>query len=170
MTDCVRENGIKLSNSKYDFETLNRRKPNKMKKDLHDKKIKLYSNDANDITKQNGLGGKINTIMQTALFYVTKLLPIDVAMENIKKSIIKSYSRKGQKLVDSNLRAIENIQDKIQTIDTTKLELKDTPVCKVNQSEYYEEIIVPTSNQERNDIPVSKFYAIGHMPTDTDTF
>lgn len=170
LTDCLKENGIMLLNSQYDFETLNRRMPNKMKKDLIDKNIKLYSIDANDIARQNGLGGKINTIMQTALFYVTKLLPVDVAMENIKKSIVKSYSRKGQKLVDSNLKAIENIQDMISKIDTTKFELKETPVCKVNQSEYYEEIIVPTSNQEGNDIPVSKFDASGHMPTDTAKF
>lgn len=170
ITECLKENGILLINSSYDFETLDKIMPNKMKEDLANKNIKMYSIDANHIAIENGLGGKINTIMQTALFYVSKLLPKDVAMNNIKSSIVKSYSKKGQKIVDANLKAIGGVEAHVQSINPKRFTLKQTPVCKVRQSDYYEDIIVPTSNQEGDEIPVSRFEANGHMPTDTAKF
>ncbi len=170
ITECLKDNGILLLNSNYDFETLDKIMPNKMKEDLNTKNIRLYSIDANHIAHDCGLGGKINTIMQTALFYVSKLLPFDVAMNNIKSSIVKTYSKKGQKIVDANLKAINGIESKITNINPKRFTLKSTPVCKVRQSEYYENIIVPTSNQEGDNIPVSSFDVAGHMPTDTSKF
>ena len=170
ITECLKPNSIFLINSPYDFDTLDKKMPYKMKKDIREKNIKLYSIDAIKIAHENGLGAKINTIMMTAMFYVTKLLPEDVAMNNIRSSIVKSYSRKGEKIVQANLSAIENIADKITLIDSNKFNLKETLVCKVHQSDYYEEIIVPTSNQEGDTIPVGKFTENGSMPTDTTKF
>mgnify|MGYP005777251897 FL=1 len=170
LTDCLKQNGTMLINSNYTFELLDKKMPNKMKQDLIDKHIKLYSIDANEIAHANGLGGKINTIMQTAMFYISKILPEEVAMKNIKSSIVKTYSKKGDKIVKANLSAIENIKDKIQQIDCTKFTLNDALVCKVRQSDYYEDVIVPTSNQEGDEIPVSKFTPDGRMPTDTAKF
>ena len=170
LTDCLKDNGTMLINSNYSFEMLDKKMPNKMKMDLIEKHIKLYSIDANEIAHASGLGGKINTIMQTAMFYISKILPEDVAMKNIQSSIIKTYSKKGDKIVKANLTAIENIQDKIQKIDCTRFTLNDALVCKVRQSDYYEDVIVPTSNQEGDEIPVSKFSEDGRMPTDTAKF
>ncbi len=170
LTDCLKDNGTMLINSNYSFEMLDKKMPNKMKIDLIEKHIKLYSIDANEIAHASGLGGKINTIMQTAMFYISKILPEDVAMKNIQSSIIKTYSKKGDKIVKANLSAIENIQDKIQKIDCTRFTLNDALVCKVRQSDYYEDVIVPTSNQEGDEIPVSKFSEDGRMPTDTAKF
>ncbi len=170
LTDCLKDNGTMLINSNYSFELLNKKMPNKMKTDLIQKHIKLYSIDANEIARANGLGGKINTIMQTAMFYISKILPENVAMENIKSSIIKTYSKKGDKIVKANLSAIENILEKIEKIDCTRFTLNDALVCKVQQSEYYEDVIVPSSNQEGDEIPVSKFGEDGRMPTDTAKF
>ena len=170
LTDCLKDNGTMLINSNYSFEMLDKKMPNKMKMDLIEKHIKLYSIDANEIAHASGLGGKINTIMQTAMFHISKILPEDVAMKNIQSSIIKTYSKKGDKIVKANLTAIENIQDKIQKIDCTRFTLNDALVCKVRQSDYYEDVIVPTSNQEGDEIPVSKFSEDGRMPTDTAKF
>ena len=170
MTACLNKNGIMILNSHYDFETLNKIMPNKMKHDIVEKNIKLYTVDANEIAKKYGLGAKINTVMQTILFKVSDLLPFDTAMNEIKNAIVKSYMKKGQKIVDANLNAIKEAEDKCELVYTSKLTLNETPVCKVMQSDYYEEIIVPTSNQEGNDIPVSKFDERGRMPTDTTKF
>ena len=170
LTDCLKDNGTMLINSNYSFELLNKKMPNKMKTDLIQKHIKLYSIDANEIAHASGLGGKINTIMQTAMFYISKILPENVAMENIKSSIIKTYSKKGDKIVKANLSAIENILEKIEKIDCTRFTLNDALVCKVQQSDYYEDVIVPSSNQEGDEIPVSKFSEDGRMPTDTAKF
>lgn len=167
LTECLKPNGTMLINSYYDEEKLSKIMPNKMKTDIVKKHISVYSVDASKIAKENGLGGKINTVMQTALFNITKIIPFDVAYENIKSSIIKTYSKKGQDIVDKNLKAISSATSDIKKIDTTKLALKEIDVCRVRQSDYYEDIIVPTSNQEGDEIPVSKFAADGKMPTDT---
>ena len=87
VTDCLKKNGVLLLNTTYDFEELNRVMPNKMKGELIDKNISVYCLDANSIAFKHGLGGKINTIMQTATFYVSKLLPFEKAFANIKNSI-----------------------------------------------------------------------------------
>lgn len=170
MTDCLKPNGVMLLNCPYDKTTLNKIMPNKMKQDIISKNIELFVVDALKVASQNGLGGKINTVMQTAMFYVSKLLPFDLALANIKRSIEKTYSRKGQKVVDSNLKAVDQAVENIVQIDTSTFDVGTNLTCKVPQSEYYENIIVPTSNQQGNDIPVSKFDLSGRMPTDTSKF
>ena len=170
ITECLKPNGTIIINSGYDDETLNKVMPNKMKTDIVRKNAKVYVIDANKIAMENKLGAKINTIMQTAMFKVANLLPTDVAMKNIKNSIVKTYSRKGQEIVDCNLNAVEKANENIRQIDTLKFVIQDVPACKVRQSEYYEEIIVPTSNQEGDKIPVSKLDEYGRMPTDTTKF
>jgi len=170
LTDCLKQNGTIIFNTGYSIQDLNKVMPNKMKSDIVRKNIKMFVIDANKIAMENGLGSKINTVMQTAMFKISNLLPFDVAMQNIKNSIVKTYSRKGQAIVDSNLKAIEKANENIVEIDTKQLVLQEVPVCKVKQSEYYEEIIVPTSNQEGDTIPVSKMDSYGRMPTDTTKF
>lgn len=170
ITDCLKQSGTLLVNCNLTAAELNKILPIKLKEDIKNKHIKLYVIDANKIAKENGLGGKINTIMQTALFKVTKIIPFDVALKNIRHAIETTYMKKGQSIVDSNLKAIENISDKIAEIDTRELTLNEALTCHVRQSDYYEEIIAPTANQEGNYIPVSKFNADGRMPTDTSKF
>ncbi|MBQ9795416.1 MAG: pyruvate:ferredoxin (flavodoxin) oxidoreductase [Clostridia bacterium] len=170
ITGCLKNNGILLINSGYDFETLNKIMPNKLKQDLKFKHISVYVIDADKIANKNGLKGKINTIMQTALFKVSKLLPFDVSVNNIKSTIEKTYARKGNKIVEANLKAIENIEDEILKIDATKFTIKEVQTCRIPNCEYYENIILPTATLEGNNIPVSKFNDEGHMPTDTSKF
>ena len=170
MTECLKPNGTMLVNTDYDFETLNKIIPIKMKQDLKFKNIALYTIKADEIANNFGLKGKINTIMQTALFKISKLLPMDVAIKDIKNLIEKTYANKGQKVVDSNLIAVENVQDKINKIDASKFAIKQNECCCVAQDEYYETIIKQTATLEGNDIPVSKFQLDGKMPTDTSKF
>ena len=170
ITECLKKDGVIILNTGYDLQTLNKIMPNKMKTDIVKKNIKVYIIDANKIAMENGLGLKINTIMQTALFKISNLLPFDVAIKNIKNSVVKTYSKKGQSIVDSNLKAIDKACENIIEIDTKQFIIQDVPACKVKQCEYYEEIIVPTSNQEGDTIPVSKFDDYGRMPTDTSKF
>ncbi|MBQ8615410.1 MAG: 4Fe-4S dicluster domain-containing protein, partial [Clostridia bacterium] len=130
----------------------------------------VYTIDADKIANENGLKGKINTIMQTALFKISKLLPFDVAIKDIKSTIEKTYAKKGTKVVQANLKAIEHAEEKITKIDSLLFTTKVVDVCRISGSEYYEKIILPTSKQEGNNIPVSQFTSDGHMPTDTSKF
>ena len=101
------DNNTLIINTNYDEEILNEIMPQKMKVDINLKNISVYLIDADKIAAENGLKGKINTIMQTALFKVSKLLPFDVAYEGIKKTIEKAYSKKGCGAVESNLKVFD---------------------------------------------------------------
>lgn len=170
ITDCLRAGGILIINTGLDDANINKIMPDKMKDDILKGKIKVYAVDANKIAKENNLGGKINTIMQTALFKLSNLLDFEKAISNIKNSIVKSYSKKGQQIVDNNIKAVDSAFDAIREVSSSKLKLKNVASCKVEQSEYYEKIIVPTANQEGDKIPVSEFEISGRMPTDTAKF
>ena len=170
ITDCLKPNGIMLLNSGLTIDKLNDIMPNKMKLDLQSKHISLYTIDANKIASKFNLGGKINTIMQTALFYVTNLIPFNEALNSIKQMIEKSYSKKGQTLLNANLKAVENVAKAVKKLDIKKLTQKPSPVLANNTNEFYKQIIVPTSEQNGNNIPVSKFNANGQMPTNTSHF
>ncbi len=170
ITDCLANNGIMLINCGMDEVRLNDIMPNKMKRDIKQKNITVYTIDANKIAAANQLFGKINTIMQTALFNVTNLIPFDVAFKQIKLMIEKSYGKKGEALLNANYKAIENIQTKIIKIDCQKF-VETTQTSTASEvSDYYKDIILPTSTQSGNEIAVSKFDPSGHMPTNTSKF
>ncbi len=170
ITDCLNQNGIMLLNSGLSVKKLNEIMPNKMKRDIKEKHISLFTIDANKIATQNHLGGKINTIMQTALFSVKKLIPFERAFKSIKSMIEKSYGKKGKALLEANYKAIENIEEKISKIDTKRL-TQTSPNSQLKENdEYFNKIILPTSVQDGNKIPVSVFDESGHMPTDTAKF
>ncbi len=170
ITDCLTQNGIMLLNCGMDEARLSEIMPDKMKQDLVEKHISLYTIDANKIASEHHLGGKINTIMQTAMFKVTNLLPFDVALKSIKEMIEKAYGKKGQAILQANFAAIENVADKIHKIDIKKLTPTTQQKTEHETSEYYNKIIVPTSTQAGNKIAVSELDINGHMPTDTAKF
>ncbi len=171
ITDCLKRNGTLIVNTNYDEQILNQIMPQKMKVDINLKNISVYLIYADKIAADYGLKGKINTIMQTALFKITNLLPFDVAYKNIKSTIEKTYSKKGTTVVQANLKAIENVAGNIIKFDTSKLTISNDVdcACSVND-EFYNQIIKPTANLEGNEIPVSKFAQDGHMPTNTSKF
>jgi len=167
LTACLKQNGTIIFNTEYDINKLNEIMPDKMKADLVSKNIKAYTINAYDIALKAGLGGKINTIMQCAMFKVSNLIPYDIAIKNIEETITKTYAKKGTKIVNANLKAIKNIEDKIISLDCTKLVLKEKLEIRIKQNKFYEEIIHQTSKQKGDEIPVSRFEETGRMPTDT---
>ncbi|MBO5954967.1 MAG: pyruvate:ferredoxin (flavodoxin) oxidoreductase [Clostridia bacterium] len=171
ITDCLKQNGTLIINTNFDEQILNEIMPQKMKVDINLKNISVYLIDADKIANEHGLKGKVNTIMQTAMFEITKLLPKDVAIQNIKSSIEKTYSRKGSEVVKANLTAVEVVESKIGKLDKTKITISNAKTCGCSVGdEYYENIIKPTASLDGNNIPVSKFNCAGQMPTNTSKF
>ena len=171
ITDCLKQNGTLIINTKYDDQTLNEIMSQKMKVDINLKNISVYLIDANKIANEFGLKGKINTIMQTALFKITKLLPYDVALKNIKSTIEKTYSKKGIKVVQANLKAVDKTEENIIRINSGGFTISNNVdfIPSIDDA-YYNQIIKPTSSLDGNEIPVSKFSCDGHMPTNTSKF
>ena len=165
MTNCLKENGIFLINTSLNQKQLNDVMPNRMKDDIKNKNLKVYTIDANKIAKENNLHAKINTIMQTALFKVADFLDFNKALEKIKNSIIISYSKKGDEIVNNNLNAIMQVEGNILEIKKF-IKTKDRLEANTSNLAYYHEVIKPINNSEGNDIPTSKLLGTG-MPTGT---
>ncbi|MDR2902243.1 MAG: pyruvate:ferredoxin (flavodoxin) oxidoreductase [Lactobacillales bacterium] len=81
--------------------------PIEMQQEIIDKNIKLYAIDAVGVAEATGMGRRINTIMQTCFFAISGVLPKDDAIAKIKQSIEKTYARKGQEIVDANIKAVD---------------------------------------------------------------
>ena len=81
--------------------------PQEVQKDILEKKLKFYIINANEVAHKTGMGGRINTIMQTAFFAISGILPRDEAIKQIKHSIEKTYSKRGEAVVKQNFDAVD---------------------------------------------------------------
>nr|MBP9921133.1 pyruvate:ferredoxin (flavodoxin) oxidoreductase [Proteiniclasticum sp.] len=107
MTKNLKENGTFLLNCAWTAEDLNTHLPAKMKQDIAKKNINLYIVDAQSIATEIGLGTRINMIMQSAFFKLANIIPVEDAMTYLKKSVVDSYGKKGEKIVNMNYEAID---------------------------------------------------------------
>lgn len=166
MTDCLKGGGKFVVNCSYDESELDEILPNHIKADIQNKHLEVYTIDAGRIAKENGLGGKINTIMQTCLFKVMNNMSFKVAVNKIKNGIVASYSKKGDEIVASNLKAVDSAINQLKKIKTDNFTIKAV-APRIADDDYYEDIIRPIERQEGDYIAVSKFAPDGKMPIGT---
>ena len=143
------------------MEELDARLPGKMKRDLARKHAQFYTIDAVKLAVQVGLGpNRTNSILQAAFFALTKVIPLDVAVEDMKKNNYNSYFKKaGQKIVDMNNAAVD-----VGVSAAVKVEIPeawanaaDTPEPEVNATPFVKEIVLPMTHEKGNQLPVSVF-------------
>ncbi len=103
----IKENGTFLMNSPWDAETTKNNLPDFIKETLAKQNISFYTIDASKIANEIGLGNRTNTILQSAFFKIADIIPYDKAIEQMKKFIVKSYGRKGDKVVNMNYAAVD---------------------------------------------------------------
>ncbi len=149
-----------LLNCSWNKEELEERLPKEMKKYIHDHNIKFYTIDATGIAKEIGLGNRINTVLQAAFFKLANIIPIEEAVAHMKKMIYKSYSKKGDKILNMNYAAVDKgveglVEIKIpsswgNTIKEDKFESVELP-------DYIKNILIPINAQEGDKLPVSIF-------------
>ncbi len=144
-----------------------------VQKAIIDKKLEFYVIDANEIATELGLGGRINTIMQTGFFILGGVLPKEEAIEAIKKSIKKTYGRRGEKVVKMNEAAVDATEANLHKIEvpaepTSKLHM--IPPVPEDSPEYVREVIGKQIARDGNDIPVSAFAPDGSFPTGTTKY
>ena len=103
----AKDGAVFLLNAPFKAEEVWDHLPVEVQDEIIKKHLKLYSIDAVEVAKQTGMGRRINTIMQTCYFALSGVLPRDEAIKAIKKSIEKTYMKKGQALVDKNFAAVD---------------------------------------------------------------
>ena len=96
-----------LLNSLYSKDEVWGTLPQEVQQTIIDKKLRFYVIDAYEVAHRTGMGGRINTIMQTCFFAISGVLPRDLAIKEIKKSIKKTYSKRGEAVVQKNYEAVD---------------------------------------------------------------
>ena len=180
MVEDLKEGGSFLLNCPWDVEELDKRLPGKMKKIIADKKINLYTIDGIKIGKEIGLGGRINTILQSAFFKIADIIPAEDAKQFMKDAATKSYSKKGQAIVDMNHTAIERGAQDVQKIDVPASwadctdDSQQTVVTEGRPEavDYVNKILNPVNAYKGNQLPVSAFldHVDGTVPQGTSAY
>ena len=175
IVDEIRPNGIFLLNTDWSGEQLEKELPNRAKRLIAQRNIQFYTIDATAIATEIGLGNRTNTVLQSAFFKLSNVMPIDEAVELMKGAIVKTYSKKGEKVVNMNCAAVDAGLNNYKKIDVPAYwaELEDEEeVIDETLPKYIREIQIPINNQKGDSIPVSKFmdYADGVSPVETSKY
>ncbi len=152
VTRGLRDNGTFLLNTIWEGEELAKNLPAKVKKYFADHNITVYYINATKIAQEIGLGNRTNTILQSAFFRITEVIPVDLAVEQMKKFIVKSYGKKGQDVVDKNYAAVD------RGGEYHKLEIDPVEAPAPNDDpEFINKIVRPINAQDGDLLKVSDF-------------
>ncbi len=164
------DNAVLLLNSPYPAEEVWDKIPREVQQRIIDKKIKLFTINAYEIAKETGLGVRINTVMQTAFFLLSKILPEDVAIDKIKQFIKKSYGIRGESILEKNNRAVDLAIESIKEIDVPEVansNVRKKEAVSSKAPEYVRKVTAKMIAQEGDTIPVSAFDPDGTFPSGT---
>lgn len=159
MLKGLKKGGVFLFNSIWDEEETNNRLPNSMKKYIADNDIKFYIINATNIAEELGLGGRTNTIMQSAFFKVSEVIPYELAVKQMKKAIVKSYGNKGEEVIIMNNAAVDRGGDvlKIEIPSEWKNLTSTLEKDERNIPDFIKYVVEPINGQRGDDLPVSAF-------------
>jgi pyruvate-ferredoxin/flavodoxin oxidoreductase len=165
--------GIFLLNSPYGKDEVWDKLPYEMQKQIIDRKVKFYVIDAVKIAEELGLGARINTIMQTSFFRISKVIDDKLAINEIKDAIKKTYGSKGEKVVEMNVKAVdmainETFEVKVPSQPTSKLKMP--PTVPTDSPEFVQGTIAKIIKQEGDTVTVAEMPADGTWPTATTQY
>ena len=162
--------GTFLLNTPYSKEEIWSRLPTPLQTELLAKKIRFYVIDATKVARDSGMGGRINTIMQVCFFALSGVLPKNEAIEAIKDSIRKTYGKKGEEIVQMNLKAVDNTLAHLYEVGLN-CKVNGTggflPAITSNAPVYVQKVLGCLAAGLGDELPVSAFPDDGTFPTAT---
>jgi len=159
VTKGLKKDGTFLLNTIWTPEEVQRHLPNNIKKLFAANNITLYIINATGIAEEIGLGNRTNTILQSAFFKITNVIPYDLAVEKMKYAINKSYGKKGESVVNKNYAAVDRGGEyqKVEVLpEWVNLTDEDT-VEDTNVPAFIQDVVRPINAQAGDDLPVSVF-------------
>ncbi|WP_182188405.1 pyruvate:ferredoxin (flavodoxin) oxidoreductase [Pectinatus frisingensis] len=155
----LKPGGTFLLNTHWTEEELSKNLPAYMKRYLAKNKINFYVVNAVKIAQELGLGGRFNMVMQSAFFKLTNIIPIEKAVGYLKDSIVKSYGKKGQNIVDMNNGAVDKGIEAVVKINVPAnwANIPDEVKEEKSVPTFIKDILVPMNRQEGDKLPVSAF-------------
>ncbi|MBR8763708.1 Pyruvate:ferredoxin oxidoreductase [Porphyromonas levii] len=160
LTKGLRKGGTFLLNSIWDIDEVEKHLPNKMKRYFAQNDINFYMINATKIAQEIGLGNRTNTILQSAFFKITGVIPYELAVEQMKKFIMKSYGHKGDAVVSKNNQAVDKGGELLVKVPV-KAEWANLPDDEVvehpNDTPFVKDIVRVINAREGYGLPVSAF-------------
>ena len=159
-----------LLNSPYSVDEVWSKLPVEIQEKIIAKELKFYVINANKVARESGMGGRINTVMQTCFFALAGVLPQEEAIAQIKKAIHKTYGKKGEKIVQMNLQAVDKTLDnlfevKVPTQVTSQIH-QQFPIPDT-APEFVRQVLGKMVAREGDELPVSVLPCDGTYPTGT---
>ena len=171
----LRKGGKFLMNTTWSEEELDTHLPGSLKKYIAENDIEFYIINATKIAAEIGLGGRTNMVMQSAFFKLSEVLPMDEAVKYLKDAIVKDYGKKGDDIVNMNYKAVELGMDALHKVNVPE-SWKNSDVSEDHSipgaPQFINDILVPMTRQEGNDLPVSAFVdrVDGTFPSGTSKY
>ena len=157
----LRQNGTFLLNTIWEGEELAKNLPNNVKRYIAQKNVTVYYINATKIAQEIGLGNRTNTILQSAFFRITGVIPVDLAIEQMKKFIVKSYGKKGEDVVNKNYAAVDRGGEYHQlAVDPAWANLPVEEKAANNDPAFINEVVRPINAQDGDLLKVSAFKGI----------
>ena len=169
----IQQGGTFLLNTIWEGDELAQNLPNNVKKVLAEKQVKVFYINATKIAQEIGLGNRTNTILQSAFFRITEVIPVELAVEQMKKFIVKSYGKKGEDVVNKNYAAVDRGGEyKELVVDAAWANLPADEVAANNDPEFINKVVRPINAQNGDLLPVSAFkgYEDGTWPQGTAAY
>ena len=158
VTRGLQKNGTFLLNTIFDGEELVNFIPNKVKRVFAQNNITVYYINATKIAQEIGLGNRTNTILQSAFFRITGVIPVELAVEQMKKFIVKSYGKKGEDVVNMNYAAVDRGGEYKQlAVDPAWANLADDEAKADAAPAFVKELVRPINAQAGDLLKVSDF-------------
>ena len=155
----LKKGGKFLLNCIWSPEELEKHLPSNMKRYIAENNIEFYTINATKIAGEIGLGGRINMVMQSAFFKLAQVLPLEEAVDHLKKAIVNDYGNKGEKIVNMNYEAVDRGIDALVKIDVPASwkDAKDEVKEEKEVPAFISDILTPMNRQEGDNLPVSAF-------------
>jgi len=170
MLKNAEEGATFLLNSPFGVDTVWDHLPRKVQEQMIEKKIRFYIIDGYKVAKDTGMGGRVNTIMQTCFFAISGVLPKDEAIEAIKHSIEKTYGKRGEAVVQKNFEAVDKTLENLHEVRypnkvTSKIEMR--PPVTAAAPEFVQKVTARMIEGMGDDLPVSALPVDGSFPVAT---
>ncbi len=170
MLKNIGEGGTFLINSPWSVEEVWNNIPKTTQERIIKKKVKLFTIDAQKVAEASGMGRRLNTVMQVCFFAISGVLPREEAIKAIKDSIVKSYSRKGDEIVNMNLQAVDNSLENLFEVpvpNTVSATFDLSLPVPADSPEFVRNVIGEIIAGRGDELPVSAFPQDGTWPTAT---
>jgi len=170
MENDLKENGVFLLNSPFEEQELKNILPKKFFETIKAKNAKLFIVDGNKVAENAGLGKRINVVMQACFFKLTNIIEYEKVEQLLIDAATKTYAKKGQAIVDANVKAIKDATKHLTQVDLNNIPTTDNKVEEDISDDYAKNFIRVIERKKGDSLPVSKFDPRGVVPTDTAKF